>query len=92
MGIKVYDLVPGMVVENPVEPERWGVFVVSCPHPLYSSLRMVVWRMPDGSWSHDALDSRQDVGDARPSSAEERLSNLRWALLGSTEAPADIRS
>jgi hypothetical protein len=80
MGIKVYGLVPGMVVEDPVEPERWGVFVTSCPHPLYATLRLVIWRMADGSYSLDALDSRQDVGEPRPSSPEDRVANLRWGL------------
>lgn len=61
---------------------RSAVFVAQTEHPLYPPLRLVVWRLEDGSWSHDALDLRQDVGQLTPSTPEDREARLRAALLG----------
>lgn len=87
---RVLDLVPGMQFEVPAFPGDIGgglsTFVGQTDHPLYTGLRLVIWRMPAGhmvgDWSHDALDARQDVGEPRPSTADERTENLRGALLG----------
>lgn len=77
----VKDLVPGDAVWI-----EWSggeaTFVVATRHPLYAPpLRLVVWKMPDGSWSHDALDERQDVGQVvEPTDARAREDRLREAL------------
>jgi len=55
-----------------------AVFVGSMPHPLYMGLRLVIWRMGDGSWSHDALSAQQEIqGVLDPTARKE---NLRWAF------------
>lgn len=51
-------------------------------HPLYPDLSLVIWRLGDGTWSHDALHPDQEVGDAEPASGETLRANLRTALLG----------
>lgn len=78
----VRDLIPGdAVIDRLGMFDGDPVFVARVePHPLYPTLVMVIWRMPDRSWSHDALDARQEVGDTRPASAEQRTSRLRAAL------------
>lgn len=80
----VAELIPGQIVDGPAGTElESATFVAQTEHPIWPSLRLVVWRLHrDDSWSHDALDARQDVGTARASSAEERHVNLRLALLG----------
>lgn len=75
----VEELVPGMKVNLAGDQ---ATFVARTTHPLWPSLQLVVWRMRDGGWSHDALDARQDVGTVVPSTAYERDMNLREALLG----------
>lgn len=61
-----------------------AVFVASSsPHPLFPALTLVVWRLDDGSWSHDALSVLQDVGTRVPSTPAERITRLRRVLLGS---------
>lgn len=79
MGSRVRDLQPGDEVRN---AGLSAVFVVATQHPIWPSLQLVVWRMPDGNgWSHDALDARQEIGDVTPSTLEERMARLRKALL-----------
>lgn len=75
----VSDLVPGDIVAS--GPGR-AIFVQRAPHPLYPGLVLVVWRMADGSWSHDALSACQHVGDTLPSTYAMRRSALRAALNG----------
>jgi len=58
-----------------------STFVAETQHPIWPNLRLVIWRMGDGSWSHDALDFAQDVGTPEPSTPDERQTNLRRALL-----------
>lgn len=73
----VQNLVPGDLVEN---SGASALFVAQTEHPIWPSLQLVIWRMPDGSWSHDALDARQDVGQI----AADQVGNverLRKALL-----------
>jgi hypothetical protein len=70
---------PGQIVEV---GGRSATFVGAMPHPIWPVLRLVIWKMDDGEWSHDALDSRQWVGEAQPSTSDERLINLSKALLG----------
>jgi len=73
--VKVAELVPGMVVAG-------ATYVAQAEHPLFPGLRLVVWRLPTGKWSHDALDARQEVGNPDPSDAAACVRNLRAALLG----------
>lgn len=77
--VTVAQLVPGdqvLGLEGPV------TFVQQAEHPLWPHLRLVIWKMPDGSWSHDALDARQEVGAlAVQSTPAERKQALRQALL-----------
>lgn len=83
----VWQLVPG----DQVEDRRGGpppTFVQRAQHPLWPGLQLVIWRMPDGSWSHDALDGRQEVGQAVPATEAERTQRLREALLGDVLAVA----
>lgn len=79
----VMELRPGDEVTLPApEGPCTGVFVAEAAHPLYFGLRLVVWRLDSGEWSHDALSPRQDVGAVTPSSADERAARLRAVLLG----------
>lgn len=73
------ELLPGDVVD--LGPAH-ATYVAQAEHPIWPSLRLVVWRLGDGSWSHDALDARQDVGQARPATAAQRDQRLKLALLG----------
>lgn len=75
----VAELVPGDLVSLGFEE---AVFVAQTEHPLYAPLRLVVWRLSDGRWSHDALDARQHVGETQPSSQDVREARLRAALHG----------
>lgn len=73
----VMDLLPG---DEVTLAGQKAVFVAETGHPLYFGLRLVVWRLDSGEWSHDALSPRQDVGAVTPSSADERTARLRAAL------------
>jgi hypothetical protein len=60
----VYELLPGDVVENDwIGGPKRACFVAQTEHPVWPSLQLVIWRMDDGRWSHDALDARQEVGE-----------------------------
>jgi hypothetical protein len=89
--MRVRDLVPGDVVWREEMPGVEAIFVARTDHPLFRSLQLVVWRMNDGTWSHDALDVDQEVGSVTLTTPEERLASLRRALLHSSQwtAPAD---
>jgi hypothetical protein len=84
----VMELLPGDEV-SVVAPEgaKTAVFVAETAHPLWPSLRLVVWRLDSGEWSHDALSALQEVGTVRPSSSAERVERLRAALLGRDVIP-----
>lgn len=53
-----------------------ATFVATEPHPKYPSLRLVIWRLDDGSWSLDALDPWQVVGTI---DLDMRTPDVRWA-------------
>lgn len=57
-----------------------AVYVTQAEHPLYAGLRLVVWRLDDGGWSHDALRPDQDVGTAVDTVPYQRVMRLRAAL------------
>jgi hypothetical protein len=59
---------------------RSAVYVAQAEHPLYAGLRLVVWKLDDGSWSHDALRPDQDVGEAAVTVPYQRVLRLRRAL------------
>lgn len=70
-------------VLDPMRGDTSAIFVAQTEHPIWPHLRLVIWKMSDGSWSHDALSAGQDVGEPVPTSTLDRASNLRLALLGS---------
>jgi hypothetical protein len=76
---RVGDLLPGDLVTSGTES---AVFVGSCRHPLWPLLRLVIWRLGDGGWSHDALGMVQEVGEVSPATEAERTERLRAALIG----------
>jgi len=78
MIARVLDLQPGDEVSLPGDS---AVFIARTDHPLYIGLDLVIWRLADGSWSHDALNSRQVVGEVTPSTDVGRIDRLRTALL-----------
>lgn len=75
----VYALVPGDIVAT---DDRSGTFITATQHPLWPHLQLVIWRMDDGSWSHDALSAHQDVGTVQPADLFSRKAQLQRALLG----------
>lgn len=75
--MKVSELTPGDTIKAFAGLQ--ATYVAQTEHPIWPWLRLVVWRMPDGSWSHDALSPQQDVGEPQPS---DREANLKAALLG----------
>lgn len=76
---RVDELTPGDLVINAAMS---ATFVARADHPLYPDLQLVVWKMSDGGWIHDALSARQDVGSIFGSTPAERVQRLRAALLG----------
>jgi hypothetical protein len=79
--MRVADLMPGNIVS--IEGIGSATFVAHTEHPLWPHLRLVIWKLDDGTWSHDALDARQEVGTVNPwDEPTERIDNLRRALLG----------
>lgn len=77
--MKVKDLMPGLRIH---QGSQSAVFIATTPHPLYLSLKLVIWKMDDGEWSLDALSAEQYIGEAEPASGPERRANLERALLG----------
>lgn len=75
----VADLVPGDVVDL---GDDSATFIARTQHPIWPSMQLVVWRLADGTWSHDALRMQQDVGQARPADVFSRQAELRRTLLG----------
>jgi hypothetical protein len=75
---QVRDLMPGDLVS---QGEMSAVYVAQCEHPIWPRMRLVIWKLDDGRWSHDALAFYQDVGAVTVSTDEERRERLRLALL-----------
>lgn len=79
--VNVSQLTPGDLISN---GPMTAVYVAQTQHPIWPHLRLVIWRLPGGEWSLDALDPRQEVGE-RPSQPEppgRRELRLRDALVG----------
>jgi hypothetical protein len=55
-----------------------AIYVAQTDHPLYPGLRLVVWKLDSGEWSHDALSAAQYVGEIDVHA--DRAANLRAAL------------
>lgn len=78
----VRSLVPGDIVVDPATGKR-HTFVVECVHPIWRELALVVWKMADGTWMHDALGWDQEIfGQVEESTPQQRMEALRRALLG----------
>lgn len=75
----ISELLPGDVVAIDTAS---ATFIAHTQHPLWPHLQLVVWRMADDTWSHDALDIRQDVGQVQPADIFSRKAQLQRALLG----------
>lgn len=80
----VADLTPGDIVDN---FGTHATFVAATQHPIWPHLQLVIWHLADGTWSHDALNLHQDVGQVRPADLFARRAQLERALL----APAAQR-
>ena len=74
---QVQHLLPGDLV---TQGEMSAVYVTQAEHPLFPGLRLVVWRLDGGGWSHDALRPDQDVGEAAVTVPAQRAVRLRRAL------------
>jgi hypothetical protein len=72
------ELQPGDLVEH---SGMRAVYVAQCRHPIWPHLQLVIWRLHDGSWSHDALDACQEVGQVMQATSAERRTQLRQALI-----------
>lgn len=80
----VAELLPGDLVTTGAGP---AVFLTRVVHPLWPTLMLVVWHLGDGSWSFDALDLRQDVGEVTPSTQRDRRHRLAELLTGEGATP-----
>ena len=58
-----------------------ATYITQTQHPIWPRLQLVIWRMNDGTWSHDALSPAQEVGCLTPSTRAERWTRLQAALL-----------
>ena len=78
---EVRELQPGDIVHLRGVPLQ-GVFITSAPHPAYPNLRLVVWRLSDGTWSFDALRNDQYIGQIKMQAERERGATLMAVLAG----------
>ncbi len=62
--------------------EVTGTFIVQTQHPAYPTLQLVVWRLSDGSWSFDALQADQYIGQIQPAGPYARGLQLLRVLRG----------
>lgn len=74
--MKVSDLIPG-----DQSPASKAVFIMQAPHPVFTTFQLVVWYMPDDTYSFDALKEHQEVGEMVTVTADERKSKLRRILV-----------
>jgi hypothetical protein len=78
----VADLTPGDLVTH--DSGESATFLARTRHPLWPHLELVVWRLADGSWSHDALHISQYIGQIQPADIFARNQRLRTALLNNS--------
>lgn len=77
--IKVRELIPGMEIVGP--GSVLITFIIQQVHPIWPNFQMVVWKLHDNSYSFDALDAEQEVGECIPFTQQELNDNLKRALL-----------
>lgn len=80
--LRVDDLRPGDVFDTAMPDEPRACFVAQVDHPAFLGLRLVIWRISGGRWSHDALAPRQDLGAPVERGGDTRC---RAAVLGQGE-------
>jgi len=56
----VHELRPG---DEVTLGDQKALFIASGIHPKYKALRLVIWKLTDGTWSLDALRWNQEVGE-----------------------------
>lgn len=57
--IIVHELIPGMIFQL---GQTKGMFIASCPHPVYPGQALVIWRLyDDRHYSFDALSWDQRI-------------------------------
>jgi hypothetical protein len=57
-----------------------GLYLGQGIHPVWPQLKLVIWRLEDGSLSFDALSRMQDVGEyIPPCTRQARISRLHAA-------------
>lgn len=83
MATRIMDLQPGDVFRMPDlglgDGQKEGIFVGRLDHPLYGNLQLVLWRMADGTWHHDALSAFQELdhmGEVLEVTPKERRENV----------------
>jgi hypothetical protein len=74
---RVLDLLPGEIVH---QGEEYATFIAAMKHPVYQGLRLVIWKLQDGTWSLDALSIYQVVGTVEPSSIVDRWDRIQRAF------------
>lgn len=57
-----------------------AIFIASGTHPKYPGLRLVIWKLDDGTWSLDALRWNQEVGELIFSTAEQKWDRVQEAF------------
>jgi len=79
--IKVMDLRPGDRIDMPAVGMS-AVFIAQCPHPVWSHLQLVVWRLSNGEMSLDALAAGQVVQGVldRTVNPVERIERIKRAI------------
>lgn len=76
--LRVMDLIPGDRVTG---LQFDACFIAATQHPLWPHLRLVTWRLADGSFSLDALNNAQVIGPlSSPTDPAIRRARLRAAL------------
>lgn len=75
----VQDLWPGMEIVLPLP----DITAIVADHPRQHPLdrfpqNLVTWRLSDGSWSHDSLHHKQEVGELVSNDPVQWRRNLEW--------------
>lgn len=59
--LRVRELLPGDTYTTELPGEPRACFIAQTDHPVFPGLRLVIWRMTGGRWSHDALHAEQSI-------------------------------
>lgn len=76
----VSELIPGDKIQ--IMDKLSAVFISQTTHPIWPHLQLVIWRLSDWSWAHDALDSRQYIGEVDRLDPVQTTERLKEWLLG----------